>query len=248
MDKTSRLPLPAALGGTAFFLLWGLAIIAFEVPYGWVNSDVLGIVLLTIVIFVLPIGMLIGWIHGFPRWSYPYVGHVLLFSLYLMNVSTPGFLFDREPIGWRAWIPFLVVAGTAIAVTRSFKPIARSYKNILQDWSLLTYGMFGFMPLVILIAFDEMDRLYSLYFMVALTVLMCATAFLYLYGRDRRQQISALVIGLILTIIVSILGPAFFWKETQWMGQIRVITAGIVIMLSPALIEILPKYLSRKTV
>jgi hypothetical protein len=230
------------------FILWGLALISGEFPHEWGIPVWIQNVFFMGLFFVLPIGLCIGWIKSFPRWSYPYVGHVLIFSLYMMNVATPGFLFGRELWGWRAWVPFLVIAGIALAATRSLEPVARFYKNILEDWTVLTFGLFGFMPLVIAITFDEIDRLYSLYFMVALTLLMCGTTFLYLHGKDQRQRTVVLTAGVVLTILIAILGPAFYWKGTDWVRQVQTILAGILIMFSPALIEILPRFLSRKAV
>jgi hypothetical protein len=40
--------------------------------------------------------------------------------------------------------------------------------------------MFGSTPLLIGIGFDEVDRLYSLYFMAVLTLLMCGATLAYL--------------------------------------------------------------------
>jgi hypothetical protein len=80
-----------------------------EFPHEWnIPVWVPGIFFVS-TLFVLPIGICIGWIKGFPRWSYPYVGHVIVFSLYMVNVATPGFLFGRELWGWRAWIPLMVM-------------------------------------------------------------------------------------------------------------------------------------------
>jgi hypothetical protein len=245
MNTNTRSSLSEALAGTAPFLLWGLMLIALEIPRTWMeDSPVLGIALLGGLIFALPVGMCIGWIKSFPRWSYPYVGNTLIFNFYLMNASTPGFLFGRELWGWRAWIPFLVIAGIAFTVTRSLKPVVRFYQNIVEDWTVLTFTLFGFMPLTVAILFDEMDRLYSLYFMVPLTILMCGTAFLYLYGKERR--VLVLVTGISLIVVIAVLGPAFFWHEKEWVWQIKTITAGLLFMFSPCLIRILPRYLSHK--
>lgn len=248
MNTDSHHRLLSALWGISLFLVWGLILITGEIPVEWVNPAVFGITSLFIMILVLPIGLLYGWTNYFPRWSYPFVGNVFLFSLYLMNASTPGFLFGRELWGWRAWIPFLLVGVIATLLTRSFKPVITFFENIHKDWSLLTFGMFGFMPIAIFAFYDEMDRLYSLYWMVALTIIMCGTAFLYLYSKDRQHQITALVIGLTVTSVFSILGPALYWKEPPWLFQIEVIMIEIVIMLIPAWVHLIGKFLLRRSV
>ena len=200
--------------------------------------------LIGIIIAFLPIGFCIGWIQGFPRWSYPYVGQFLLFSLYMMRQPTPGFLFGKGLLGWRAWIPLLVIAVVSLLVTRSFYSLKRFFVNISADWTLLTFGMFGFMPLLIAIIYDEMDRLYSLYFMVVLTLLMVATVIVYMQSANHKKRVSALVVGIFLTITIAVSGPAWFWFNQMKASPWPVVIAGIVvylIMFSPALIGIFHK-------
>ncbi len=69
------------------------------------------------------------------------------------------------------------MAAITLLITRSLRPFLRLFTNIWEDWTLLTFGMFGFMPLLIGVGFDEVDRLYSLRFMVALTLLMSGDVF-----------------------------------------------------------------------
>jgi hypothetical protein len=161
-----------------------------------------------------------------------------------MRQAAPGFLSGVGLLGWRAWIPLLVIAVVSLLVTRSFDSLKRFFVNISADWTVLTFGMFGFMPLLIAIIFDEMDRLYSLYFMVVLTLLMVGTVIVYMQSSNHKKRVSALVIGIFLTITIAVSGPAWFWfnemKATPW----PTVIAGIVIyliMFSPALIGIFHK-------
>lgn len=232
----------ATLAAVTLFLLLGLGLIFSELPHEWMLPSwfrsIAGYFLLGEIV-LLPIGLCIAWIRDFPRWSYPYFGQVLLFSLYMMNVATPGFLFDRELWGWRAWIPFLVVAVVSFLVTRSFHPLQRFFTNIRDDWTHLTFGMFGFMPLMITIIFDEMDRLYSLYFMVILTFLMAGTAVAYMLNSNNKGRVKALLIGVFLTTATAVAGPAWFWLDRVDSNPIPTVIAGIVVfmvMFSPAMI------------
>ena len=229
------------------FIYLGLVLIFSELPHEWMIPSwarSLGNYLLIGTIAFLPIGFCIGWIQGFPRWSYPYVGQFLLFSLYMMRQPTPGVLFGKGLLRWRAWIPLLVIAVLSLLVTRSFYSLKRFLINISADWTVLTFGMFGFMPLLIAIIYDEMDRLYSLYFMVVLTLLMVVTVIVYMQSSNHKKRVSALVVGIFLTTTIAVSGPAWFWfnqmKATFW----PVVIAGIVIyliMFSPALIGIFHK-------
>ena len=56
--------------------------------------------------FVIVLGL--GWVKGFPRWSFPYWGIALALS---------GLFFDQW--GWRAWIPVVLVAVIALLLARA---------------------------------------------------------------------------------------------------------------------------------
>ena len=244
----------ASFGGAAIFILWGLVLISFEIPHTWAIPVWVQTIFFIGVITLLPVGMCIGWTKGFPRWSYPYVGHVLVFSLYLSQVSTPGIylfgipIFGREVWGWRAGIPLVLIAIVALIVTRSLRPVAGFFTNIWIDWTLLTFGMFGFMPLVIFIGFDEVDRLYSLYFMVILALLMTGMALLYMRANDYRWRVTALLIGIILSTATSVIAPSVYWQKQAWTFPTQsAILGGIVVlfMFSPALLGLLNRAIAR---
>ena len=100
----------------------------------------------------------------------------------MKHVATPGlrifnYTFGRNDYwGWRAWIPLMAMVAIGFLITRSLRPVLRLFTNVWRDWTLLTFGMFGSMPLLVMISFDEVDNLYSLPFMVVLTLIMVGTA------------------------------------------------------------------------
>lgn len=235
------------LAAMALFALLGLELIFNELPFEWPPPNWAHLVnrLLFVGILILPpIGLCIGWIKSFPRWSYPYVAHVLFFSLYMTNVATPGFLFDRELWGWRAWIPFAVVVVISLLITRSLRPLRKFFTNIKEDWTLLTFGLFGSMPLLIMLSFDEVDRLFSLYFMVILTLLMMVTVFIYMQRPAHRERVAGLLIGILLTITLTMAAPTIYWHNHGDTSIIATVVAGMIVFLvlfSPALISLLPR-------
>jgi len=241
-ERMSATSWQAALAGTALFVLWGLVLVSGEIPHEWAVPPWFSVVVRMLfagTIVLPPLGLCLGWIKGFPRWSYPYVGHVLVFSLYMVNVATPGFLFGREVWGWRAWIPFALAAGIALLATRSLRPLWRFFTNIWRDWTLLTYAMSGFLPLLVGIGFDEVDQLYSLYFMVLLAVVMAGMAWVYMRAAQHRQRVLALWVGIVSTIAVTAVAPTLYWQQHGWVlpRQVALWAAAVVLfMFSPALI------------
>jgi hypothetical protein len=130
----------------------------------------------------------------------------------------------------------------ALAVTRSFQPIIKFFTNIRDDWTLLTFGMFGFMPLLVAIGFDEMDRLFSLYFMVILTIVMSGAAWFYMQAGTHRGRVIALLAGILLTTGITVIAPTLFWLKNGWVDPTgMMIMGGIVVLVvfSPALIGLI---------
>ncbi|MEE4195675.1 MAG: hypothetical protein V2J07_10805 [Anaerolineae bacterium] len=220
------------------FIFIGLSAILLEIPRTWVTSPLLRTILsgvFPIQYIIYPILFFIGWIKGFPRWSYPYLGIVLLLSILMMNASTPGFLFGDELWKWRAWIPLLIISAVALLVTRSFQPLRKFFTNIKEDWTLLTFGLYGCLPVYAFINFDEMDHLYTLYFMVGLTVVMLSTVTLYMRSSKQKQRIITMLIGTLFILAISKIGHAMYWQHWYWNNTWLMVFS---IMFLPAFIGI----------
>ena len=235
------------LAGCALFLLAGLMLILAKIPIEWGLQRFTwfyGAVFLVLLILP-PAFYAAGWVKGFPAWSYPYLAHMLQWSFYMTQVSTPGLrvfnhtFSSNELWGWRAWIPFLIAAGIALLITRSFSPLLKLIKDDSQDWTRYTFGMFGFVPLMVLISFDEMDRLYSLYFMVLLAMVMPVTALVYLRSRTTRQRAITLFAGIFISDVIFTFAPTLFWLHNGWVSVSGMISIGLFYLLAsflPALI------------
>jgi hypothetical protein len=136
-------------------------------------------------------------------------------------------------------VPFLLALLVGLLFTSSLRPIGRFFTNILQDWTLGTYAMFAWLPLVISVGFDEADRLYSLVFKLVLTILMVATSLLYLraWSQDMRSRI--MVAGVLISLAVTNIGSIAYWLPVGGVDIPRVIAWDLVIlvvMFYPALI------------
>jgi len=165
-----------------------------------------------------------------------------------MNVATPGlrifnYTFGRRDLwGWRAWIPVSVMVVIVLLITRSLRPLFKLFTNIWEDWTRLTFGMLGFMPLLIGISFDEVDRLYSLPFMAVLTFLMVGTALTHLRSEHQWQRALTLLVGIILIATIATAAPTVYWLKNGWVNVQRMVMTAITVvavMFSPALIGLL---------
>ncbi len=244
--------------GMLFFIVLSFFLALMEIPREWKLGDWLtqseaGNLMWIWILFPY-IGMCIGWIKGFPRWAYPYVGYSLLFSLYMTQVATPGLKFasyvfsSHEVWGARAWIPFGLAALVALLVTRSLRPVAKFFVNLWQDWTILSYTLFGFMPLLIMIMFDEMGHLFSFISMIILGVVMLVTATLYLTAQTQRQRVLAMLVGIPVTVALTVLGPIIYWLPLDGVNVPMSVMYGLIAMalfLSPSLLGGLRRIMRR---
>jgi hypothetical protein len=206
---------PAVAAGLVIFLSAGWELILNELPYElhqqlfnpshWFY-------------FLSPaVGFAAAWVLRFPRWSYPYIPIALLLPLYLSNASTPGLTllgfptFGEELWGWRAFIPVLVGGAIAWLITRSLAPWRKFFSQIGQDWTLGTYALSGTLPLLIFIAYDEMDRVYSLLNVSLLSAALIAMAVIYLRSRTFHRRRLTVVAG-----ILTILGYTAVTVTVYW--------------------------------
>ena len=247
-ENVQKTPWIDVLAGIAPFFLWGFILIASEIPHdwlvpGWINSYAF---IMVILLILLPAGVGIGWVLGFPRWSYLYLPSSVLLGAYLANASTPGLkilgypIFGREIWRWRACVPLLIALLIALLISRSLRPITMIFTNIRRDLTLLTYSLFGLMPLLFFGFFDEMDRLFSLYFMVAFTIVSIVVSFIYLRFPHSRKGSSALLVGVLMTVLMLVIGPNVYWQSHDGMNPIPSIIFGLVltiVMLLPLLLD-----------
>lgn len=246
MNDNSNQPVswPATIAGAFFFLLAGLELIAGDIPFEWDLPDRLpGLDFLVLFGLLIPaIAFAIGWVLYFPRWSYPYTAALLVSSLYMMGATTPLLWklgYPNRGWGFIAWVPFLLALLVGLLFTRSLRPIGRFFANIRQDWTLATYAMLAWMPMVIAVGFDEVDRSYSLVFKLLLTILMVATSLLYLRADRPDMRSRIMVAGVLVTLAVTNIGSIAYWLPVGGVDIPRVIAWDLVIlgvMFYPALI------------
>lgn len=207
-----------ALFETSLFLITGvLLILATYLPVtglsaGWQRDpDFLGkaIVLLTLPVFLL------GLSRGLPRWTYPFGGLLLSFQLFLSYQSSM----------WLFLITMLL-AFTALAVAEVITnpqpsllplPLRRIGQSLSLDWTRLSFGLFGAIPLVIILAFDDShaDNRTPYLIFSALTMVTCAL--IYCRSREKTLQITALLAGLTFSICGGWLDKVSFADSlTDW--------------------------------
>jgi len=250
--RREPLILGTLLAGSAIFIIWGLDAILREIIFSPDRPELaaimtVSILLLSWLIFLLP-PVVVGyaWTRYFPRWTYPYVGAALLYALLMDGITSPGFPFSGGSYirwGWRAWIPLLVAVGVGLLITRSLRPLMRLFTNAWDDWTLLSYAMFGWAPLFLLAGFDEIDSAFTLTFMPLVIIVMVTTTMLYLVSRSISRRAWVLFAGAFLSLAIMLVVNEIYWNgilavfDDPRIALVLVVFLGV--MFSPALIGVI---------
>jgi len=199
--------------------------------------------------FVLLIGLGVGWVKGFPRWSYPYGSLVLVCTWWWMGLRSPRVWIFSGP---GAWIPLLVMAVIALLLTRSWRPLGQLLTGVWHDWTRLSFGLYGCLPLVIWLLFDEVTAPHPAPYLAMSAVILAVGALAYVRSARASQRALALLMGMTLALGVATVGTATYWDGLQksWMtepGHWYVVVQGMVIAwgvstaltFAPALLSLL---------
>ena len=188
---------------------------------GWRREpDVLGRVITSL---TLPF-LFLGLARGSPRWAYPFGGLVLSYHIFVSDQASLWlFLLGMS----------LAFFGLALAEALSNPqpsllplPLRRMRQSISADWTRLSFGLYGAMPLVILQAFDD-GHVDSRTPYLALSVLaMVVCALLYCRSRETTLQVTLLLAGLTFSIFGAWLDRMYF--AGGLLNWVTVPAAGIV--------------------
>jgi hypothetical protein len=154
----------AALATAFPFLVYGLTLVIERIVmpdmYGRTSLTPEPLLVRLIGYLILLIGLGAGWVKGFPRWAVGYISVVFVTILWWMDLAAPhlrslGIVISNdwyERLGWRALIPFGVMTVTALAWTRSLRPLRQFVVGIWEDWTRVSLVLYGFFVWLMLVA------------------------------------------------------------------------------------------------
>ena len=234
-DQTSW---PTALLSLLPFILGGPVRIILSYQPGWTPKQFSQYYFFFLLLSSLAVigGLALGAVKKFPRWAYPYVIY-LAFSLYIL-VLYVVFHFNWNINGQNSFFLFL----GAILILLWLPGFRSFYSHIPQDWTLLSYGLYGLvLYLLSSIDFDNTPRLNLLVLLPSL--LSLCTALAHLRIRSAFMRIAALLAGTFAGLFFWLL-PLFQGWVSVWiglgMGMFLLLAYGTVlavILLSPLLVK-----------
>jgi hypothetical protein len=200
-------------------------------PYGPYGPDGIdGVVLL---LSVLP--FTIGLARGLPRWAYPFGGILLAYCV------VAAFRFRAWPLLLAFLLAALLLAAAAAIVHVFVRPLPpylrRICRSVRRDWTRLSFCVYGAMPLLIAVAFDDGRHDNRTPYLALSALLMLAGAAVYIRSRRVALQVAALLGGMSLSLCCALLDQACLaggLVDVRWMLMLWARVTALI--ASPALI------------
>jgi len=238
-----------ALIGTLPFLAYGITNMISEMDQFYNTRDTYAY----LAFFGLALlGLLFGWIRGFPLWSYSYLGWSLVFAWWWTDISIYGTHW-----GYRVWLPFGIMVLLVLLWTRSLEPLRKLLRDIWNDWTRLSLAMFALGALMFMGGGEDHHPQWVL-FMLAAMLIINTGAWFFLR--------SSSLIGRVLSIAISFIASAvpmgisyltWDWRAhyglppaESWKGELGVAPIGVLfwllILFWPALIALIHRLTIRR--
>jgi hypothetical protein len=183
------------------------------------------------------------------------VGFALLFTIWWAGMATVGMTvlghaFGQHDLwGWRAWVPLAVCVAACVLVTRSLRPLRRLAAGVWRDWTRASFALYGAMPVVAWLSFDEVDTRHAALYLLGASGLLTAGAVVHVLSGRTLLRAAALLGGMTGASLLAAMGNdlyrvgrlTFFvrGRVPWWFGLrgdvIAWAAAGLVLM-APALL------------
>jgi hypothetical protein len=202
----------------------------WSMPDGQRSLESIGVALLLLPLPALLAGLALG---GLPRWAYPCAGILLGYSF------LAALRYQMLPCLGLLLLAALVLAGLAAHANRGPRPLPPALRligrSIQADCTRLSFGFYGALPLLIVLAYDD-GRLHNRTLFLAVSILaMLAGALAYARSRRPLYQVGALMAGLTLALAAAGLDQNFFnFAQLRWLLEAWT-SAAALLLASPLL-------------
>jgi hypothetical protein len=196
------------------FIAFSISVVTHRytsLPYtvtGWVQ---------TITLLCMLIGALL------PQWSYPYT-MILIYVLFILLLGGDTDMTLAENIFYKSVIfsPVILIFFLIWLLTRRKAPLRLWYLNFPSQWTLLSYLVYGFLPLAINGIFTDIRSIYGAPYLAVTTLFAALGACLYLILQNEKHRLWSLSVCLTLVWAFAALGSATYWhgRQASWSGEI----------------------------
>ena len=242
--------------------LFGMAMVFLGYLSKYITFPLWSQVGFVILFWSLVLGLfLLGSAKGLPRWFLPYLGLPLpIVSLTLFNslmekwgvflmYNAPWFLntFTHEGLLWMGLVLLLLLLLVISRFVPRFHPF---HQRLRDDWTLLSFIIYGSMPFVLFISYNEYKNEEP--FMFLSLVSLAVGGWFYLRKDTPWKRFKSLFIGSALSMLIAATGKAllhdssfpyghgFAWK-TEFLYTLVTWLWLALIMLSSLVVNLLPR-------
>lgn len=169
---------------------------------------------------------LLGSAKGLPRWFLPYLGLPLLFAaILLFNILVEmrmdvwwhrlsGFLSGFN-FGGFLWVGLILLVFLLLVISRLVPRFRPFYQRLRDDWTLLSFLLYGVLPLALWLTFDDYVNEEPFF---ALSLFMLALGgWFYLRNNEPLKRFVSLQIGLALSMITVAAGKVILYFSPYWL-------------------------------
>jgi len=200
--------------------------------------------------------LLFGFVKRFPRWFMPYIGVPMpILCLVLFN----GLMEKWQGVWWYRlpwllsafiqtgllWMGLIFIVILLLVATR-FIPKSRPFhQRLMDDWTLLSFIIYGAIPLVLVFTYDEYKNEEP--FMFLSLVSLAIGGWLYLRNDEPLKRFLYLYGGMALSMLVAAVGKALlvessfpFVSDSDWKIEfmstlVTWLWLALIILIAPAL-------------
>lgn len=154
----------------------------------------------------------IGWVKDFPGWTIHSIGFCLFVSILFMNISSP-YLNRSETWGLLALLPFALTLIISLLIHLSLQPLKQLLKQIKEDKSIIIFMVYGILPLLLWIEFDEIYNAMVIPYVVVLTALTALSVTIYLISSKKTVRTLSVILGFLITNAIAITATTLLFKN-----------------------------------
>lgn len=214
------------LAGTAPFLLFGAVPVFFSYLDNTVKLPMWMLIAFILILWISVISLyVIGFIRHVPRWFLVYLGlplpvMALLIFNELMDPNWRGFpflyrsswyirQFVHQGLMWGILILLVILLVLFSMMIPRLWPF---YRRIRADWTLLCFLLYGAIPFIIVLLFEEFRNEEP--YMILSFLVLAGGAWLYLTSDGPWKKFLFLFSGMTLSMLVTVIGQALLYESS----------------------------------